>query len=98
MDEDRTYLETILYIQKEFDPKLKASDKVSDKLSYMDKMFYRLLLVAFVVWEFFTTKTLSEITSMAESTTRRYLLRFRDLGVIRPDGKNRGTKYYLSVR
>ncbi|MCI8696973.1 MAG: AAA family ATPase, partial [Lachnospiraceae bacterium] len=26
MDEDRTYLETILYIQKEFDPKLKVSD------------------------------------------------------------------------
>ncbi len=90
MDEDRTYLETILYIQKEFDPKLKVSDK--------EKMFYRLLLGAFVEREFVTTKTMSEITSMAESTTRRYLLRFRDLGVIRPDGKNRGTKYYLSVR
>ncbi len=98
MDEDRTYLETILYIQKEFDPKLKASDKVSDKLSDKEKMFYRLLLGAFVEREFVTTKTMSEITSMAESTTRRYLLRFRDLGVIRPDGKNRGTKYYLSVR
>lgn len=94
MDEDRTYLETILYIQKEFDPKLKVSDKLSDK----EKMFYRLLLGAFVEREFVTTKTMSEITSMAESTTRRYLLRFRDLGVIRPDGKNRGTKYYLSVR
>ncbi|MCI9652037.1 MAG: hypothetical protein HFH98_09245 [Lachnospiraceae bacterium] len=94
MDEDRTYLETILYIQKEFDPKLKVSDKVSDK----EKMFYRLLLGAFVEREFVTTKTMSEITGMAESTTRRYLLRFRDLGVIRPDGKNRGTKYYLSVR
>ncbi len=33
-----------------------------------------------------------------ENTTRRYLFRFRNLGVIRPDGKNRGTKYYLSVR
>lgn len=90
MDEDRTYLETILYIQKEFDPKLKVSDK--------EKMFYRLLLGAFVEREFVTTKTMSEITGIAESTTRRYLLRFRDLGVIRPDGKNRGTKYYLSVR
>ena len=90
MDEDRTYLETILYIQKEFDPKLKVSDK--------EKMFYRLLLRAFVEREFVTTKTMSEITGMAESTTRRYLLRFRDLGVSRPDGKNRGTKYYLSVR
>ncbi len=90
MDEDRTYLETILYIQKEFDPKLKVSDK--------EKMFYRLLLGAFVEREFVTTKTMSDITGMAESTTRRYLLRFRDLGVIRPDGKNRGTKYYLSVR
>lgn len=90
MDEDRTYLETILYIQKEFDPKLKVSDK--------EKMFYRLLLGAFVEREFVTTKTMSEITGMAESTTRRYLLRFRDLGVIRPDGRNRGTKYYLSVR
>ncbi len=90
MDEDRTYLETILYIQKEFDPKLKVSDK--------EKMFYRLLLGAFVEREFVTTKTMSEITGMAESTTRRYLLRFRDLGVSRPDGKNRGTKYYLSVR
>lgn len=90
MDEDRTYLETILYIQKEFDPKLKVSDK--------EKMFYRLLLGAFVEREFVTTKTMSEITGMAESATRRYLLRFRDLGVIRPDGKNRGTKYYLSVR
>nr|WP_300807412.1 hypothetical protein [uncultured Acetatifactor sp.] len=71
---------------------------MSDKLSDKEKMFYRLLLGAFVEREFVTTKTMSEITSMAESTTRRYLLRFRDLGVIRPDGKNRGTKYYLSVR
>lgn len=76
----------------------KLSDKVSDKLSDKEKMFYRLLLQAFVENESVTTKTMSEITGMAESTTRRYLLRFRDLGIIRPDGKNRGTKYYLEVQ
>lgn len=48
--------------------------------------------------EFVTTRTMSEITGMAESTIRRYLLRFRNLGIIRSGGKNRGTKYYLEVQ
>lgn len=42
-----------------------------------------------------TIKIMAEITGMAESTTRRYPNKFCDLEIIKSDGKNRGTKYYL---
>lgn len=45
--------------------------------------------------DFVTNRMMSEITGMAESTTRRYLVKFCDMGIIKSDGKNRGTKYYL---
>ncbi len=52
-------------------------------------MFYRLLLQAFDRADFVTTKI------MAESTTRRYLTKFCNMKIIKSDGKNKGTKYYL---
>lgn len=87
MNEDRTYLNTILYIRDGFNSKIKMSDK--------DKMFYSLLLQEFESSDYVTTKMMSKIIGMAESTTRRYLNKFCDMGIIRSDGKNRGTKYYL---
>ena len=36
-----------------------------------------------------------EISGMPESTTRRYLIKFCELEIIKSDGKNRGTKYIL---
>lgn len=71
------------------------SDKVSDKMSDKEKMFYRFLLQAFGTADFVTTKIMSELTGMAESTTRRYLTKFCEWGILESDGKNRGTKYYL---
>lgn len=73
-----------------------ASDfEMSDKMSDKEKMFYRLLFRAFETADFVTTKTMSGITGMAESTTRRYLTKFCNMGLIQSDGKNRGTKYLL---
>lgn len=71
------------------------SDKLSDKMGDKEKMFYSILLQAFENSEYVTTKIMVEITGMAESTTRRYLNKFCDFGIIKLDGKNRGTKYYL---
>lgn len=90
MDEDRTYLNTIIHVRNGF----KNSSKMSDKMSDKEKMFYSLLLQAFESSDYVTTKIMAEITGMAESTTRRYLNKFCDFGIIKPDGKNRGTKYY----
>lgn len=95
MDEDRTYLAATIYIREGFESKLKMSDKVSDKMSDKEKMFYSLLLQALENADFVTNRMMSEITGMAESTTRRYLVKFCDMGIIKSDGKNRGTKYYL---
>ena len=67
------------------------ADSNSDK----EKLFYSLLLQTFENLDYVTTKIMVEITGMAESTTRRYLNKFCDFGIIKSDGKNRGTKYYL---
>ena len=91
MDEDRTYLITIIHIRDGFQSKIKMSDKMSDK----EKMFYSLLLQVFDSEDFVTTKVMAEFTGMAESTTRRYLTKFCDMRIIKSDGKNKGTKYYL---
>lgn len=87
MDEDRTYLSTIIHIRDGF----QKSSKMSDK----EKLFYGFLLHVFETSNYVTTKIMVENTGMAESTTRRYLNKFCDFGIIKSDGKNRGTKYYL---
>lgn len=91
MDEDRTYLNTIIHVRDGF----KNSSKMSDKMSNKEKVFYSLLLYTFESSDYVTTKIMAEVAGMAESTTRRYLNKFCDLEIIKPDGKNRGTKYYL---
>ena len=87
MDEDRTYLNTIIHVRDGF----KNSSKMSDK----EKMFYSLLLQTFESSDYVTTKMMSEAAGMAESTTRRYLNKFIEWEMIKSDGKNKGTKYYL---
>mgnify|MGYP000422333834 CR=1 FL=1 len=91
MDDDRTYLITIIHIRDGF----KVENKMSDKMSDKEKMFYHLLIQAFENNDFVTTKIMTDFTGMAPSTTRRYLNKFCDLQIIRSDGKNKGTRYYL---
>lgn len=66
-------------------------------MSDKEKMFYRLLLQAFVDREFVTTKTMSEITGMAESTIRRHLFRFRDFAQWNGCQQNRQGQIYGKV-
>ena len=91
MDDDRTYLNTIIHIHDGFEDNCKMSDKMSDK----EKLFYRLLLQTFEKTDYVTTKMMSKVSRMPESTTRRYLNKFCDLEIIKSDGKNKWTKYYL---
>ena len=66
-----------------------------NKMSDKEKMFYSLLLLKYEESNFVTTKMMADISGMAESTTRRYLTKFCEMNLIKSDGKNRGTKYYL---
>ena len=92
MDEDRTYLVTIFHIRDGFE----VSDKVSDKMSDKEKSFYLKLLKTYENTEFVTTKMMIDASGMAESTTRRYLTKLCELGIVKADGKNKGKKYYLN--
>ena len=100
MDEDRNYLNIIFHIRDGFENSSKISDKISDKMSDKmsdkEKLFYGSLLQAFGNSEYVTTKIMSEVTGMADSTVRRYMNKFCDFGIIKADGKNKGTKYYLA--
>ena len=91
MDSNRTYLNTIIRIRDGFEIKYKMSDKMSDK----EKFFYHMLLQTLEKTDYVTTKIMSEVIGMPESTTRRYLNKFCGLEIIKSDGKNKGTKYFL---
>lgn len=78
-------------------PGMKMSDKTSDKMSDKEQRFYRSLLIAYEKCDFVTTKMMSEMIGMPESTTRRYLSKFCEIGLIRAEGKNKGTKYYMNA-
>lgn len=98
-DPDRNYLETTIKIRDGFEVTSKVSDKVSDKMSDKmsdkQKVFYSFLLEAFNSSDYVTTKIMTEYSDMAESTARRYLNQFCEMQIIKSDGKNKGTKYYL---
>ncbi len=99
MDEQRHYLLTTIKIRDGFVVSDKMSDKVSDKMS--DKMsdkelaFYKLMLTLFDNREYITTAFIAETAGVAESTSRRYLKKFCQMGIIGMNGKNKGRKYYL---
>ena len=95
-DEERNYLETTIKIRDGFETGSKMSDKMSDKMSNKQKVFYSFLLEVFKSSEYVTTKMMAEYSDMAESTTRRYLNQFCEMQIIKSDGKNKGTKYYLT--
>lgn len=94
-DAERNYLETTIKIRDGFDSKSKVSDKMSDKMSDKQKVFYSFLMEAFKSSEYVTTKIMTEYSDMAESTARRYLNQFCEMQIIKSDGKNKGTRYYL---
>lgn len=64
-------------------------------MSDKDKWFYTLLLQEFEKADFVTTPVMAKAGKMAESTARRYLTKFCGWEIIRPEGRNRGTRYYL---
>ncbi len=71
------------------------SDKVSDILNDKEMIFYRLMMQNFEKRGYVTTKIMSAVSGMPAPTARRYLKRFCDFQIIEPDGKNKGTKYFL---
>ena len=73
----------------------KEMQKCFDKMSDKQKVFYSFLLEAFNSSDYVTTKIMTEYSDMAESTARRYLNQFCEMQIIKSDGKNKGTKYYL---
>lgn len=91
MDEDRTYLITIILVRAGFESIIKMSDKMSDK----EKIFYSLLIQSFENVDFVTTEIMSDVTGMSKATTRRYMSKFCNFEIIKSEGKKKGTKYYL---
>lgn len=101
-DDERNYLITTIKMHEAFVTSDKVSDKVSDKMSDKmsdkEKIIYEALLNIFEVKNFVTTSDITKKTGVAASTARRYLGKFCDFGIIISDGKNKGTKYYLSKK
>lgn len=90
-DPERNYLETTIKIRDGFS----QTDKVSDKMSDKQKAFYLCLMKAFESSDYVTTKIMTSYSKMPGSTTRRYLNQFCNMQILKSDGKNKGTKYYL---
>lgn len=68
-------------------------DKLIQELQ--QKEFYLLLMEVLKTTEYVTTKMMLKQSDIPESTTRRYLTKFCEMKIIKSDGKNKGTKYYL---
>lgn len=98
-DSERNYLETTIKIRDGFSQTDKVSDKMSDKMSNKmsdkQKAFYLCLMKAFESSDYVTTKIMTSYSKMPRSTTRRYLNQFCNMQILKSDGKNKGTKYYL---
>lgn len=91
MDQERTYLNTIIHIREGFAQEDELSDKLSDKLRVVLKEFlYLYRQIGYV-----TTKELAEQLSVSIPTTRRYLNMLCGYKIIRAEGNNKNKKYYI---
>ena len=73
--------------------------EVSDKLPEVsDKLqeFYELVIIQLKTLDFVSTGTIVSESNLSSSAIRRNLNKLCDLGILRTEGKNKGTKYYLN--
>ena len=69
---------------------------MSDKMSDKEKKFFEALLNQFAVNEYVTTASMANVSGVPISTVRRYMTKFCKLGMVYSEGKNKGTKYFLT--
>ena len=91
MDEERTYLNTIIHIRDGFAQEEKMSDKMSDKeRKVLENFIYLYRQLGYV-----TTTALAEQLGVSLPTARRYINILCDYKMIRAEGNNKNKKYYL---
>ena len=95
MDEERTYLNTIIHIRDGFAHEGEMSDKLSDKLSDKEKMVLKEFLYLYSQFSYVTTKALAEQLHVSLPTARRYINILCENKIIRAEGNNKNKKYYL---
>lgn len=96
MDEDRTYINTIIHIRDGFAQEGEMSDKLSDKLSDKEKMVLKEFLYLYSQFSYVTTKALAEQLHVSLPTARRYINILCENKIIRAEGNNKNKKYYLT--
>ncbi len=94
-DDARSYFISRLFIHEGFLKEINER-KMSDKMSDKEKMFFEVLLKQFAINEYVTTANMADVSGVPVSTVRRYMTKFCKLGVVYSEGKNKGTKYYLT--
>lgn len=76
----------------------KQSDKIHEELSISENAAFHLLANYLAEHQSITTAVASALLGKAASTTRRYLARFVEAGLLEADGENRNRIYFSRVR
>lgn len=92
MDEERTYLNTIINMRDGFT----LSDKMSDKMSDKEKEIFKKFVALQNTFGYVTTKSLAEAMDFSIPTARRYINVFFEYKIIKSEGNNKNRKYYLN--
>ena len=95
MDEERTYLNTIIHIRDGFAQEGKISDKMSDKMSDKERKVLENFIYLYRQLGYVTTTALAEQLGVSVPTARRYINILCDYKMIRAEGNNKNKKYYL---
>ena len=94
MDEDRTYLNTIIHIRDGFEKKEAMSDSVSESMSELERTRMQIILSYLETNEEINSSIAAELLDVEIKTASRLLSKAEKIDILKGEGKTKSKVYF----
>jgi len=94
MDEDRTYLNTIIHIRDGFEKKETMSESMSESMSKLERTRMHIILSYLDVNEEISSPIAATLLEVEIKTASRLLSKAEKMGILKGEGKTKNKVYF----
>lgn len=95
MDEDRTYLNTIIHIRDGFEKKETMSESMSELMSELERARVQIILNYLEINREINSSCAAELLEVEIKTASRLLLKAEKLDILKSTGKTKNKMYFI---
>ena len=95
MDEDRTYLNTIIHIRDGFEKKETISESMSELMSELERERMQIILNYLEINREINSSCAAELLEVEIKTASRLLLKAEKLDILKSTGKTKNKMYFI---